>query len=200
VRGARRRIRTDTRGASIASLDQQHICNSPQIPSNRKVGIGCANRREDHSRSVDVTAMTLLESTMKFTRESVDYTHAAVLGLVLLGHSVVFNSTPDQRPAARGCDPNACGRIHERASCCVPYKLGDNHPQTPALLRIDLKFSLQQFKPDPPETVTSRRLSPRKADADTPSHLCSCEILESAARREHARSFQAGTELHRGLS
>ena len=101
--------------------------------------------------------MILLEFPVEFVCESIDYAHAAVVGLVLRGHSIIFNSTPDQRPAARGRNPNACGRIYARVPCCVGHEFGDNHPQTPALLRIDLKFSLQQFKPDPP------RLKPREA-------------------------------------
>jgi hypothetical protein len=139
------------RDEPIALLDPRHVRNSGQNSSKRKAGIGRTNRGKDHGRDTDVVPMILLESTMKFARESIDYAHAAALGLGFRSYSIVLNPTPDQRPAARRRDPNARRRIHERAPRGVGHELGDNQPQTPALLRLDFKFSLQQFKLEPPK-------------------------------------------------
>jgi hypothetical protein len=132
--------------------------HSAQKSGNRKTGIRCANRRKDHRRNRNVAPMIVLEFPVKFAGESIDYAQTAVLGLPLRGHSSVFNSTPDQRSAARGRNPNVCGRIYKRVSRCIRHEFGNNHPETPALLRIDLEFSLQQFELYPP------KLQPREAD------------------------------------
>jgi len=51
--------------------------------------------------------MTLLERTMKFSREDICYAGAAVLQLALRGYFIVLDSTPDQRPAALRRDLSA---------------------------------------------------------------------------------------------